>query len=153
MQEVGHLSFASPCTGPTPRRQLLETEWWLDLETIHGLANCLTTNSNVRGRWWTLVDVGGHSTPSDQQIWTLRNGPEHSGNTPKVPGSRPGQPTNSLLKPSLIPSDWPDQANRRGSIGIQIICSPRTMRGEQFSWLISEDPSPWHEVAIRVKQA
>jgi len=31
------------------------------------------------------VDVGGQSTPSGQQIWTLRNVPGHSGNTPKVP--------------------------------------------------------------------
>ena len=38
----------------------------------------------------TSVDVGGHSTPSGQQIWTLRNVPGHSGNTPKCRDRDPG---------------------------------------------------------------
>jgi hypothetical protein len=46
------------------------------------------------------VDVGGLSTSSDQQIWTLRNVPGHSGNTLKAPGSRPGRPT-SLTGPPV----------------------------------------------------
>jgi len=41
----------------TPRRRPLEIEQWLDLETSSGLANCLATSSNVRGRQWTLVDI------------------------------------------------------------------------------------------------
>jgi hypothetical protein len=49
------------------------------------------------------VDVGGHSTPSGQQIWTLRDVPGYSGNTPKVPESRPGRPTESLIGSDIIP--------------------------------------------------
>jgi len=47
---------------------------------------------------WTSVDVGGHSTSSDQQIWTLMDIGGRSGNTLKVPGSRPGRPTKSLFR-------------------------------------------------------
>jgi hypothetical protein len=43
--------------------------------------------------------VEGPSTSSDQQIWTVMDLYGPPGNTPKVPGSRPGRPTN------LIPDD------------------------------------------------
>ncbi|KJF18630.1 hypothetical protein AXFE_04680 [Acidithrix ferrooxidans] len=49
--------MALPIAGQTPRRQPLETGWWLDHETSLGLANCRATNSNVRGRQWTSVDI------------------------------------------------------------------------------------------------
>ena len=39
------------------------------------------------------MDVGGHLTSSGHQIWTLMDVPGRSGNTLKVPGSRPGRPT------------------------------------------------------------
>ncbi len=41
------------------------------------------------------MDVGGHCLSSDQQIWTLMDVSGPSGNTLKVPGSRPGRPTKS----------------------------------------------------------
>jgi hypothetical protein len=43
--------------------------------------------------------VDGSSASSNQQIWTVTDLHGPSGNTPKVPGSRPGRPTN------LIPDD------------------------------------------------
>jgi hypothetical protein len=38
--------------------------------------------------------VDGLPASSDQQIWTVMDLHGPSGNTPKVPGSRPGRPTN-----------------------------------------------------------
>ena len=32
------------------------------------------------------MDVGGHSTSSGQQIWTMMDVPGHPGNTPKLSG-------------------------------------------------------------------
>ena len=48
------------------------------------------------------MDVGGHSTSSGQQIWTLRDVPGHSGNTLKVLGSRPRRPTDVLIRDPFL---------------------------------------------------
>jgi hypothetical protein len=43
------------------------------------------------------VDVGGRSEASDQVIWTTLDAVGWSGPIPKVPGSRPGRPTNHVF--------------------------------------------------------
>jgi len=55
-------------------------------------------SSHVVKREWTSVDVGGHCASSDGPIWTLMDLPGRSGNTPKVPGSRPER----LTRPTSI---------------------------------------------------
>ena len=54
------------------------------------------------------MDVGGHPTSSGQQIWTLMDVPGRSGNTLKVPGSRPGRPTRNHQKTSSVQAITPN---------------------------------------------
>gem|GEM_PF-2563765 len=49
-----------------------------------GSSQLSDANSNVRGPPWTLADIPLRRF--NQQIWTMRDVPGHSGNTPKVPG-------------------------------------------------------------------
>ena len=67
------------------------------------------------------MDVGGHFTLSGQRISTLRNVPGHSGNTLKVPGSRPGRPTrrtacSCLWIPTVVTFSILGEIERLGKI-------------------------------------
>src|ERR1017187_10242844 len=74
------------------------------------------------------ADIGRHSTLSDQQIWTLSDVLGYSGNTPKVPGSRPGRPTKTLIKGMKLNSfgsnEANDVANAPNGSGESIVASP-----------------------------
>jgi hypothetical protein len=47
--------------------------------------------------------IGGSAFASDQQILTVTHVGVPSGNTPKVPGSRPGRPTSYLIRGTCVP--------------------------------------------------
>jgi hypothetical protein len=76
----------------------------------------------------TSVDIGGHCTSSGQQIWTLMDVRGCSGNTLKVPGSRPGRPTKTLIKGMKLNSfgsnEANDVANAPNGSGESIVASP-----------------------------
>ena len=75
------------------------------------------------------MDIGGHATFSGQQIWTLTDGHGRSGNTLKVPGSRPGRPTIRVWTFTLV------DPNGRNLYGIDNNTSPPT-------WLIDLPAQP-----------
>jgi hypothetical protein len=91
--------------------------------------------------------VDGLSGSSDQQIWTVMDLYGPSGNTPKVPGSRPGRPTER----SVV-------ASRRFSLGsilsrVPISRCATTMRSERCKYGLRAIEMPVRHGGARRRQS
>ena len=89
-----------PIRKPNTSPSAFEIELWLDLEMIPGLANCLGTNSNVRGLWWTFNSFWSADLDSERRLWTSWIHSQGAGNETRAAHRIPIRFESNVMRPA-----------------------------------------------------